>query len=227
MTMSVMPFLVVTTCTSSVTSWNASRSPVTSSTRIPASLAPLGKRAEDVVALPPLELDDRDVERAEQLLDHRELGLELRTVGGRCTLYCASASMRNAGLPRSNATTTPSGRRSATILSSIEMKPKAALVGRPSGAVIVGGSAWNARWMRLLPSIDGDRALGMAPFEALRGQRLTAQCTRAHDTSARALPRPSRSRGSRRCAPSRGGGSSAPTFERMRRTCTSTVREPP
>ena len=89
----------------------------------------------------------------EQLLDHRELGAQLRAVGGRCILYCASASVRNAGLPRSNATTTPSGRRSAISLSSIDMKPKAALVGRPSGAVIVGGSAWNARWIRLLPSM--------------------------------------------------------------------------
>ncbi len=41
----------------------------------------LGERAEDVVALPALGLDDRHIERREERLDHRELRLEVRVRG--------------------------------------------------------------------------------------------------------------------------------------------------
>ena len=38
-------------------------------------------------------------------------------------------------------------------LSSMEMKPNTALVGVPSGAFIVGGTAWKARCINELPSM--------------------------------------------------------------------------
>ena len=63
-------------------------------------------------------------------------------MGGRCALYCSSASMRNAGRPASNAQMTASGAATSTNLRNIEMNPNTALVGVPSGAFIVGGTAW-------------------------------------------------------------------------------------
>ena len=74
-------------------------------------------------------------------------------MGGRCALYCGSISMRTRGLPLSNATTTPSGLKVSIILRNMFRKPKIALVGRPSGAFMVGGTAWKARCMSELPSI--------------------------------------------------------------------------
>ena len=50
--------------------------------------------------------------------------------------------MRNAGRPASNAQMTASGDATSTNLRNIEMKPNTALVGVPSGAFIVGGTAW-------------------------------------------------------------------------------------
>ena len=49
--------------------------------------------------------------------------------------------MRTRGLPLSNAQITPLGRKLSTSFTNIDTKPKMALVGRPSGAVIVGGMA--------------------------------------------------------------------------------------
>ena len=63
-------------------------------------------------------------------------------MGGRCALYWGSISMRTRGLPRSKATATPSGWKASTILRNMLRKPKMALVGRPSGAFMVGGTAW-------------------------------------------------------------------------------------
>ena len=54
-------------------------------------------------------------------------------MGGRCALYCSIASMRNLGFPASNAHTIPSGCATSMNLSSMDMKPNAALVGVPSG----------------------------------------------------------------------------------------------
>ena len=73
--------------------------------------------------------------------------------GGRWALYWGSMSMRTWGAPLSNATTTPSGWKSSMSLSSIETKPNRALVGRPSGAFMLGGIAWYARCMSELPSM--------------------------------------------------------------------------
>ena len=75
------------------------------------------------------------------------------SMGGRCALYCGSISMRTAGRPLSNAQITPSGSKASTILRNMLRKPKTALVGRPSGAFMVGGTAWNARCISELPSM--------------------------------------------------------------------------
>ena len=74
-------------------------------------------------------------------------------MGGRCALYCGSISMRTFGRPLSKAQTTPSGVNSSTILRNMLRKPNTALVGRPSGAFMVGGTAWKARCISELPSI--------------------------------------------------------------------------
>ena len=74
------------------------------------------------------------------------------SIGGRWALYCGSISMRTRGRPLSKATAIASGLNSSTILRNIFKKPKTAFVGRPSGAFIVGGTAWNARCMSELPS---------------------------------------------------------------------------
>ena len=54
--------------------------------------------------------------------------------GGRCALYWGSISMRTVGRPLSKATMMPSGWKSSTKRKNMPMKPKMALVGRPSGA---------------------------------------------------------------------------------------------
>ena len=64
------------------------------------------------------------------------------SIGGRCALYCSIASMRHFGRPASKAHTMASGCAISTNFSSMAMKPKHALVGVPSGAFIVGGTAW-------------------------------------------------------------------------------------
>ena len=61
--------------------------------------------------------------------------------------------MRTLGLPLSKAQMMPSGWKVSTILMNMLKKPKIALVGVPSGAVIVGGIAWKARCISELPSI--------------------------------------------------------------------------
>ena len=63
-------------------------------------------------------------------------------MGGRWALYCLSASMRNAGRPASNAQMSASGWEISMNFSSIDRKPNTALVGVPSGAFMVGGTAW-------------------------------------------------------------------------------------
>ena len=50
--------------------------------------------------------------------------------------------MRNAGLPASKAHTMASGCAISTNLMSMDMNPKTAFVGVPSGAFMVGGTAW-------------------------------------------------------------------------------------
>ena len=75
------------------------------------------------------------------------------SVGGRWALYSGESSRRRSGLPLSNAQMTPSGENSSTIFKNMETKPNSALVGRPSGADICGGMAWNARCMMELPSM--------------------------------------------------------------------------
>ena len=75
------------------------------------------------------------------------------SMGGRWALYCGSICMRTAGRPLSNAQITPSGSNASTILRNMLRNPKTALVGRPSGAFMVGGTAWNARCISELPSM--------------------------------------------------------------------------
>ena len=74
-------------------------------------------------------------------------------MGGRWALYWGSMSMRTWGLPLSNAQTTASGWKASIIFRNMLRKPKMAFVGRPSGAFMVGGTAWNARCMSELPSM--------------------------------------------------------------------------
>ena len=64
--------------------------------------------------------------------------------------------MRTRGLPLSKATATPSGWKASTILRNMLRKPKMAFVGVPSGAFMVGGTAWKARCMSELPSMTAN-----------------------------------------------------------------------
>ena len=75
------------------------------------------------------------------------------SMGGRWALYCSSASVRNFGRPASKAHTMASGLEISMNLSSMAMKPNTALVGVPSGAFMVGGTAWKARCINELPSM--------------------------------------------------------------------------
>ena len=68
--------------------------------------------------------------------------LRSSSMGGRCALYCSSARMRNAGRPASNAQMMASGLAISMNFSSMARKPNTALVGVPSGAFIVCGTAW-------------------------------------------------------------------------------------
>ena len=63
-------------------------------------------------------------------------------MGGRCALYWAMASMRCTGLPASKAHTTASGEAISMNLQSMVRKPKTALVGMPSLAVMGVCTAW-------------------------------------------------------------------------------------
>ena len=56
-------------------------------------------------------------------------------------------------MPASHTTTVALGPCSVRIFTSMLAKPKIALVGRPSEVAIDSGSAKNARYARLLPSI--------------------------------------------------------------------------
>ncbi len=80
--MSVMPFLVLTTAHVLVHELQRVLVAGYQQHAHPFGGTACRKRAEDVVALPPLGLHDRDRERAEEVLDHRELRLELG-IGGR------------------------------------------------------------------------------------------------------------------------------------------------
>ena len=75
------------------------------------------------------------------------------SMGGRWALYCSRASMRNAGRPASKAQMTASGCAVSTNFMNMDMNPNTALVGVPSGAFMVGGTAWNARCMSEFPSM--------------------------------------------------------------------------
>ena len=99
-------------------------------------------------------------------------------MGGRWALYCGSISMRTRGLPLSNAQMTPLGRNFSTSFTNIETKPKMALVGRPSGVVIVGGMAWKARCMSELPSTTAmvRRASGLAALGVASSVMSSATC---------------------------------------------------
>ena len=132
----------------------------------------LRERAEDVVALPALDLE-RWARRASSSSSWTMGNCARQLVGGGRPVHLVL--LEHLGAERRLAARRTRRRRRrargpAIILTSIEMKPNAAFVGRPSGAVIVGGSAWNARWMRLLPSIDGDGALASSGG-AFRGCR--------------------------------------------------------
>ena len=77
---------------------------------------------------------------------------------GRCALYCSYSSSRKVFSRASQATTMFAGRYSETILRSIWLRPKSALVGCPAWVAMDSGSAKNARNARLLPSSRKSRS---------------------------------------------------------------------
>ena len=75
--MSLMPRLVISTVTSSLTSWSASRSPVTISTLHAVGRGLGGQRGDDVVGLVTRHRQPRDAERVEHLEDQAQLAPEV------------------------------------------------------------------------------------------------------------------------------------------------------
>ena len=153
MAMSERPLRVETTCTCSVTSWYISRSPVTRYISHSAS----SPRRASVPRISSPSQPSSSITGIERFFSSSLImGNWLRrfgSMGGRWALYWGSISMRTFGRPLSNAQTTPSGENSSTILRNMLRKPNTALVGRPSGAFMVGGTAWKARCMSELPSM--------------------------------------------------------------------------
>ncbi len=60
--------------------------------------------------------------------------------------------MRALGRPLSKHTAMPQGLKRSSSFMNMDMKPNTALVGVPSGAVMLAEIAWNALWIRELPS---------------------------------------------------------------------------
>ena len=104
------------------------------------------------------------------------------SMGGRCALYCSSASMRNAGRPASNAHTMASGCEMSMNFNSMAMKPNTALVGVPSGAFMVSGTAWNARCISELPSMTATFFSGMG--QSFSSIRFAPECNAKSDPPA-------------------------------------------
>ena len=133
---------------SSSTSWNRSRSPVTTSTGWPAPVASVPITSSASACGAPMHADP---ERVEHLQDERDLDLERvrhlldvrprrgRAATTRCALYDGSRSTRHWGRQSSSQQQTRSvGWYSPTSRAIMSSSPRTALTGVPSGAVISG-----------------------------------------------------------------------------------------
>ena len=139
-----MPRPVAITRTPSSISWNRSRSPVTTITSMPCSRASRGERGDHVVRLVAL---DPHVRVAEGLDERLHVGPLLAAAGraaraGRLVLAVDLLAARHAGVPGHERRLDP---YSVTSFTSIEAKPKIALVGSPRDVAIVSGRAKKAR----------------------------------------------------------------------------------
>ena len=160
-TTSLMPFFVVKMRVCSLASWQASLSPVTSRTSQPSASA----RAATVPRIsspsqPGTLTTGMSIDSSRSSISGN-CTRRSSSIGGRWALYSSIASMRNAGLPASNAHTIASGDAPSMNFRSMERKPKTAWVGVPSAAFMVGGTAWYARCISELPSITA-MVLGMS-----------------------------------------------------------------
>ena len=143
--MSVTPRRVISTVTSSFTSWRQSRSPLTMITWWPASRPRRARVARRSSASYP---SSSTTGRHSASSTSRMSGNCPRRVWGvssRPALYAGYWSSRNCGSPLSMHAITASGRSSLSSLKSIEVNPNTALVTCPELVTRVSGRAKKAR----------------------------------------------------------------------------------
>jgi len=142
MMMSEMPFFVFTMLTCSVASWLASLSPVTSRQSQPRASA---CAAMDPKMSSPSQPGIFTTGMPRAVSTSSMTGNCSRSswsIGGRWALYFSISSRRNFGFPTSNAQKMASGLAVSMNLNSIDKNPNTAFVCVPSGAFMVGGTAW-------------------------------------------------------------------------------------
>ena len=113
---------------------------------------PGGNRAKHVVALHPLTRTTGTFMDSNRFSTRGNCTLSSSSMDGRVALYCSSASMRNAGLPTSECAD-PIHQERLVELYEHGHEAERRVCGVPSGAFIVGGTAWYALCIREFPSI--------------------------------------------------------------------------
>ena len=116
-------------------------------------LAGAGERSQDVVALPALGVDDRHLDRLQELLDHGELLAEAVVHGRalRLVLRQHLHAHRRAALVEGDDHAV--GIELVDHLEEHVEEAEDGVGGAASGALMVGGTAWKARCMSELPSM--------------------------------------------------------------------------